>query len=801
MQTIDKSSKQINSLTVSYGNDKASNDSDSDSANSDAETTEETTNQINPACSLGSSSLYLVSNDPGKWPAKINPSEVQFIIENFPPQIKDFNFPRDRNNRKFSENYYYRTLPNQDKIHRPWLLYSVSLNSVFCAPCKLFCCDESSRHLLNGSSGVSDWQHLAIILKRHESSAAHIKNSQKMFELFTALRKGLTVDSAHQRLYEMEKKHWGAVIERLLSIVKFLSKQCLAFRGSSNKLFESNNGNYLQLVEMVSKFDAVLSEHLRRVELRNKNTPHYLGWEHQNELIVLLANSVQDVILNQIRESKYFSIILDCTPDITHTEQITIIIRCVSTSGPVRIFEYFLGFSPVIDVTGQGLFEFIENKLKELNLNMNNLRGQGYDNGANMRGKHIGLQKKILEKYPRAFFIPCSAHSLNLVVNDAVKISFESVEFFNTVQELYVFFSSSNIRWNVLLKHLPKLTLKALSETRWESRIDAITPLKTQIGEIYDALEELENDNKRDMNTRTLAKSLKNKNFKFKFMCSVVMWQDILSKINVVSKILQSPKFDIKSSLDALNNLKNYFMTKRSDEDFQNFLIESREIATKASIEEAFPSLPTQRIRRKKRHFEYEGADEPIASPELSFKVNFYFKILDAAITAIEERFQLLQQHTDIFNVIYAITKIGNDDELKINCEKINQALTDTSSSESDISATDLYEEIKAIEPFFTTEKNPSDILEYIYENNLLSTFPNLTIIVRIFLTLPVTVATGERSFSKLKIIKNYLRSSMTQDRLSALAMLSIEHEVCATLNTKDIVKKFSEMRARKICF
>ena len=213
------------------------------------------------------------------------------------------------------------------------------------------------------------------------------------------------------------------------------------------------------------------------------------------------------------------------------------------------------------------------------------------------------------------------------------------------------------------------------------------------------------------------------------------------------------------------------------------------------------PAYLPNGLEEKKRHFEYEGTDEPILSPELSFRVNFYFKIVDTIITAIEERFQLLQQHTDSFNVIYGITKIKNDDELKINCKKIHQALTDINSSESDISATDLFEEIKAIQPYFTVEKKPSDILEYIYENNLHSTFPNVTIIIRIFLTLPVTVATGEQSFSKLKIIKNYLRSSMTQELLSALALLSIEHEVCATLDIKDIVKKFSETKARKVRF
>jgi len=57
-----------------------------------------------------------------------------------------------------------------------------------------------------------------------------------------------------------------------------------------------------------------------------------------------------------------------------------------------------------------------------------------------MRGKHNGLQKRILNINPRAFFVPCSAHSLNLVVNDAAHISHETVTFFDLVQEIYVFF-------------------------------------------------------------------------------------------------------------------------------------------------------------------------------------------------------------------------------------------------------------------------------------------------------------------------------------------------------------------------
>jgi len=88
-------------------------------------------------------------------------------------------------------------------------------------------------------------------------------------------------------------------------------------------------------------------------------------------------------------------------------------------------------------------------------------------------------------------------------------------------------------------------------------------------------------------------------------------------------------------------------------------------------------------------------------------------------------------------------------------------------------------------------------ILQYILENNLTSTFPNVTIVLRILLILPVSVESGEKSFSKLKIIKNYLKSTM-KERLFCLATLAIKHEILDEINIK-ILKKFIAVK-RKSC-
>ena len=68
-----------------------------------------------------------------------------------------------------------------------------------------------------------------------------------------------------------------------------------------------------------------------------------------------------------------------------------------------------------------------------------------------------------------------------------------------------------------------------------------------------------------------------------------------------------------------------------------------------------------------------------------------------------------------------------------------------------------------------------------------------------LFLTLPVTTASAERSFSKLKLIKQYLRSTMSQLRLSSLAILSIERVRAKTLDVDRIITKFATAKARSV--
>ena len=78
------------------------------------------------------------------------------------------------------------------------------------------------------------------------------------------------------------------------------------------------------------------------------------------------------------------------------------------------------------------------------------------------------------------------------------------------------------------------------------------------------------------------------------------------------------------------------------------------------------------------------------------------------------------------------------------------------------------------------------------------STFPNVNIALRIYVTLSVSNSTGERSFSHLKRIKNYLRSTMLEERLSALATLNVENELAKNIEFGQLVEAFARAKSRR---
>ena len=273
----------------------------------------------------------------------------------------------------------------------------------------------------------------------------------------------------------------------------------------------------------------------------------------------------------------------------------------------------------------------------------------------------------------------------------------------------------------------------------------------------------------------------------------MIIWYEILFAVNTVSKYLQSENMDIVVATDQLKCLVS-FLKKYRENGFTSSMISIKEIAEQMNIE---PKFHEKRIIKRKKQFDEDENEEKKLSTEESFRINYFTYLVDHVISSLQSRFEQFEIYSNNFGFIYNIEKLKllDDDSLQKHCLNLENFLKHDMLS--DIDGLDLYSELKILKEIINVEiKTPLEILDFIKKVN---SFPNAWIAYRILLTIHVTVAPAERSFSKLKLIKSYLRSTMSQKRLGNLAILSIEKDLVSKLEYKNLISDFASQKARKI--
>lgn len=677
--------------------------------------------------------------------------------------------------RSLKETDFYRSKPNGVKENREWLIYDSSVKRVYCYPCKLFSTEISSL----SDCGYGDWKNLSRTLKNHEESKHHVSS------MVTLATRTSLVGSVDVQLSEKildEEKYWGKVLKRILATVKFLSQQGIAFRGSNENLESEHRGNYLSCLVYLSEFDDFLAEHLRRYGNKGKGLTSYLSHHICDEFIQIISDKIKNVIINEIKIAKYFSIIIDSTPDISHCDQLTFIIRYVF-DGEVK--ERFVGFRRIERHTADYLEEMVLSYLKQLDLNIENCCGQSYDNAANMSGKYNGLQARIRTISPTAIYVPCMSHSLNLVLNFACEKSFEAVEFFNFIQNIYTFFSSSTHRWEKL-KELCDLLPKRLSDTRWSARHDATRSLNQNYKHIYDILVKFSQDENEKPLTRNEALALVKKMKKFETTFLTVIWSKLLERIDATSKTLQDPTLNLTSAVQLLHSLLSFIVDFR--EKFDQLETTAKNCTVNNSEECLQYKDESKRVKRRKMFADETKEHDTEFRGRQNFKINVFYLICDSLVQELNKRMESYSEIDSCFKCFFTE-----------NNEDINKSLTNICEKyRKDIDATCLPEEFEQFKILCNNTHSENLVEKFKQVLGVRSTFPNITTILEILLTIPISNASAERSFSVLKRVKTYLRSTMGQEKLEALSLLQIESHCLKKLNTDDIIKTFAKNKARK---
>ena len=116
----------------------------------------------------------------------------------------------------------------------------------------------------------------------------------------------------------------------MVAVITTLAECGLPFRGDEEIFGSPHNGNYLGLLELISKFDPFLANHIKEFGNKGSGVTSYLSKIICDEFFQMVAYKVRQSILANLKTAGYFSLSVDSTPDRSHIDQLTVIVRYVS---------------------------------------------------------------------------------------------------------------------------------------------------------------------------------------------------------------------------------------------------------------------------------------------------------------------------------------------------------------------------------------------------------------------------------------------------------------------------------------
>jgi len=300
--------------------------------------------------------------------------------------------------------------------------YSIIQNVVYCHPCWLFGDNATKQSIW--VSGYSDWKHLTQSAIIHCNSKQHFRSDVALVQF----SESKSIEAIISKQYSLEEKKWREILKLLFDVVLTLSGLGLAFRGHRENIKDARCGVYLSILKLLAKHNQVFEQHLQ-----SSSKIKYTSKTITEEIIQILASETRNSILKKCKAAKFFTVIADSTTDISHIDQMAIMIRFVEINKEQKIViipERSLCFVPVKKGDASSLKDLIVNVLfKQYELNPEYLVGQAYDGAAVMSGVHGGLQKKINDYLKEncnnekayAPYIHCPSHQINLVLQNAAE--------------------------------------------------------------------------------------------------------------------------------------------------------------------------------------------------------------------------------------------------------------------------------------------------------------------------------------------------------------------------------------------
>uniref|UniRef100_A0A673TGJ0 Zinc finger MYM-type containing 1 n=2 Tax=Suricata suricatta TaxID=37032 RepID=A0A673TGJ0_SURSU len=649
---------------------------------------------------------------------------------------------------------------------------SIKKDVTFCYSCHLFCQKNFS---CGGESlatqGISNWKTTLEKFRQHEKSEMHLKSLQFWREYQFSDEAVNENVSIHSKQIEGNKKYLKLIIENIL----FLGKQNLSLRGNDQSISTVNKGNFLELLEIRAKDKG---EEIFR--LLNSQVDFYNSTQIQNDIIEIIKTEMLQDIVNEINVSPAFSIICDETTGSATKEQLSVCVRYPQKmSKAVLIKERFLGFIDVEEMTGTALHRTIKTYLQQIGVDLSKICGQAYDSTMNLRGKFNKIAAEFKKEEPRALYMHCYAHFLDLAVITFCKEVKELRITLNTLSSLFntIHMSremSANFQ-NICKLSQNKTSKKHPSQLCWTVHDHMLLSVIEGLPDIIETLE-LVSSHPSSTSLADELSDLLTLVSKFEFIFCLKFLYRVFSVTEILSKELQSETIDIFSLSSKIEAILECLSSERNDVYFKVIWDGAEEICQKITSKSFEVERPSFQKRRKIQKTVDLGNSDSMFFPtsiEEQYKINVYYQGLDTILNNLKLCFSEFD---------YCKMKQISELLFKWN-EPLNEATARHVQEFYKLDG-DIIPELR----FYRQYAKLNFVIDYdcisfinlgylFIQHGLHNNIPCISKLLYIALSWPVT-SSAENTFSTLPRLKTYLCHTMGQEKLSGLALMAVEQEL-----------------------
>ncbi|XP_057310628.1 52 kDa repressor of the inhibitor of the protein kinase-like [Hydractinia symbiolongicarpus] len=477
--------------------------------------------------------------------------------------------------------------------------------------------------------------------------------------------------------------------------------------------------------------------------------------------VELECPALKEHMIAQIKRSKYFSVLGDEAVDISNKEQM----RYIDSKDKIR--ETFLKMAECkLGCSGKGLSKTIIDAVEQNNLDMNDCRGQGYDGAGAMAGKCSGASTLIKNKFPKAIYVHCASHRLNLCVAVGCKLPMVA-DMMSQFQAVALFFYCSPVRTHVLKGVIEAVSPEIvhsvvlnICRTRWVARLDGLDYFCDLLPSVMLTLEKITENRDKSFSRSNMdaARPLLLGICQFEFIAVLVIVQKVLGYTRGLTVKLQSIESDLVKTSRNVLLLKRTLQVIRSDIDTHfnkccNYVANGVKEYHKLAVAIPFIDHILQEL------------DTRFSIDNLS--VYSGFSIMPTTILSDEGR-----------------VLVGDQPTWKVEFSKFIQRYRD------DIPAlSNLYAHMWKVKWRTFTGVLPTTLQGLLKHTDKLL-FPSIHEAIRILATIPVTTCTCERSISGLRRVKTWMRNTMTKERLNSLCVIMFNRDV--TVDLDQVVDEFA---------